>query len=759
MRIILRLIASLIVVSTVVVSLFAAVQARHEERRLVEELDRRAIVLAESLQESVEPVLASGDQERLDQLVERFGYRPRLSGIAVYGPSGEAIALTSSLPESFRILPVLEAAHGELAQAGLISAERTWWHVQRLPLRQGEAILGTLVLFHDASYIREHWASVWRENFLRLLLLVLPISLSTLLIVQWTLLRPLTRLVDWLRGVKRGEALLPRTVRRGDVFGPLTREVTDIAKSLIAARAAAQEEAKLRSKAEARWTADRLSTHAHTTLQQRKLVIVANREPYMHVRDGKQIRCVVPASGLVTALEPVLRACGGTWIAHGAGDADRETVDQLDRIVVPPDEPAYTLRRVWLSKEEEAGYYYGFSNEGLWPLCHIAHTRPVFRSDDWAQYQRVNAKFADAVLQEVKGVEQPFVLVQDYHFALLPHLIKQARPDAKVALFWHIPWTNPEAFGICPWAQELLQGMLGSDVLGFHIQFHCNNFLETAERLLEARIDWEQFSIDRAGHTTWVKPFPISVATNGLAETAKQTRTVGRTKDALLSELGLSGVRWLTLGVDRIDYTKGILERFRAVERCLELHPELQRQFAFVELGAPSRTLLTPYHNLEAELSAEAERINRRFQARGWKPIVFLKKNHTHEDIEAFYRAADCCLVTSLHDGMNLVAKEFVAARHDERGVLILSRFAGASRELHDALLVNPYDVDQVAEAIHHAISMSPAEQQARMVRLRQMVQEHNVYRWAASLLNELARIRPEERPASSSSSPLLEAE
>jgi len=601
-----------------------------------------------------------------------------------------------------------------------------------------------VTLVHDVSYIDANTVRLWKQSFTRLFVHVLFISLITLLIVRWSLIRPMAKTVEWIKRLRTGEATaLHSALPKGDLFGPLTREVTHMAKSLMAAKSAAEEEARLRHAAESRWTPERLKEHVRLVLQGRVLVIVANREPYMHVRQGRQIRCMVPASGLVTAVEPILRACGGTWIAHGAGDADRERVDAAGKLRVPPEDPAYTLKRVWLTKEEEDGYYYGFANEGLWPLCHIAHTRPLFRADDWSQYQRVNVKFAEATLQELEGMENPCVLVQDYHFALVPRLIKEKRPDAKIALFWHIPWPNPEAFGICPWARELLDGMLGADLLGFHIQFHCNNFLDTVDRLVESRIDWEQFAINRASHTTWVKPFPISIA--GHERSPVESHAGSKppvTRESFLRELGLD-VQWLAIGVDRIDYTKGIAERFRAIERFLEKYPDYQGKFTFVELGAPSRTLIKRYHDLGAELDAEAERINRRFQTRTWRPILFLKKHHSHEEIAPFYRAADVCLVTSLHDGMNLVAKEYVAARTDERGALILSRFAGASRELHDALLVNPYDIDQVAEAIQYALTMEPEEQGARMSRMRQTVQEHNVYRWAASLVSELARIRP----------------
>jgi trehalose 6-phosphate synthase len=271
------------------------------------------------------------------------------------------------------------------------------------------------------------------------------------------------------------------------VFEPLVEEVMHLARSITVARAAAEEEARLREAAESIWTPERLKEHVRAKLQTQSLVVVSNREPYVHVRKGREVHCVVPPSGVVTATEPVLRACGGTWIASGGGDADRETSDPNGRLRVPPDDPRYTLRRIWLTPEEENGHYYGFSNEGLWPLCHIAHTRPSFEIEDWAQYQTVNAKFADAVVEELEGVSNPCVLVHDYHFALVPRLIKAKRPDARVAIFWHIPWPNPEAFSICPWQKELLMGLLGADLVGFHIQFHCNNFLETVDRALECR--------------------------------------------------------------------------------------------------------------------------------------------------------------------------------------------------------------------------------------------------------------------------------
>ena len=525
-----------------------------------------------------------------------------------------------------------------------------------------------------------------------------------------------------------------------ELFRPLAREVATLAESLNSARTAAEREARLRESAESIWTAERLAVHVQSRLTEGRLFIVSNREPYTHVQRGKSIEVNVPASGLVTALEPVLRACDGTWVAHGSGDADTETVDAHDRLFVPPDDPRYTLRRVWLSKEEEEGYYYGFANEGLWPLCHIAHTRPLFRASDWKHYEEVNRKFARALLEEMQGVSHPVVLVQDYHFALLPRMIKEHRPDARLAIFWHIPWPNPEAFGICPWQRELVDGLLGADLIGFHIQAHCTNFLQTVDRIVESRIDWDHSTVQRLDHLTTVRPFPISVSF-GDPQTRPPLESAYEERASLLKNIGVRAAL-MGVGVDRLDYTKGILERFLAIERFLEKYPRFQGVFTFVQIGAPSRTHIKRYHDLQAEVEAEAERINWRFRSEQWKPIVLLERQHSHEEIEPYYRAADLCLVTSLHDGMNLVAKEFVATRQDERGVLILSCFTGAARELRDALQVNPYDIDQTAEAIRAALEMSAEEKQQRMERMRKTIRDHNVYRWAASLIGEVCDVR-----------------
>ncbi len=738
-----RLIVSLIVGIALVSLVFSYYEVLAEKRALRHDLERRAEVLGDSLSNNVERFWDRDSGRELQRIVQRFGNREHLIGIAIYDLNNKLIAATPDL------VPKLGAPPATLAQTmerdqGISSFLRLGSfpvEMYTLPVHRDDKVVGGLVIVHDASYIHDQNLRTWHESFLRVLLQVLVISLITLLIVRWSITGPIARAAQWMKALRTGRVPSSQQPPDLDAFPPLAHEVATFAESLSQARSAAENEARLREAGESQWTAERLAIHIQGKLEGGKLVVVSNREPYMHTRNGKNVECIVPASGLVTALEPILRACSGTWVAHGSGDADQETVDRRDHISVPPEDPHYTLRRIWLSKEEEEGYYYGFANEGLWPLCHIAHTRPIFRASDWQSYLEVNRKFADAILEEIADSPQPVVLVQDYHFALLPRLVKLHRPDARVAIFWHIPWPNPEAFGICPWRRELLEGLLGADLIGFHIQSHCNNFLETVDRALESRIDWEHFSVSRADHSTIVRPFPISVdLTNGHSVEVDSTSAY-LDRSALLKSLGVEATL-LGVGVDRVDYTKGILERFLAIERFLEKWPAYRGQFTFVQIGAPSRTHIKRYHDLLAEVELEAERINWRFQSGKWKPIVFLKKQHSHEEIDKYYRAADLCLVTSLHDGMNLVAKEFIAARADEHGVLILSQFTGAARELRDALLVNPYDIDETADALHVALEMEPEDKVLRMQRMRKTVRENNVYRWAANLVAGLCELR-----------------
>lgn len=749
MRVSVRLIVWLIAGVSLVTFLFARSEVQAEKRGLRSDLERRAEVLAESLADVIGPLEASGPRARLQQrhlqeIVERFGNRERLAGVAVYNAQGRQLAVSSRLARELAQDPTVadQVARQDQVGGSFLQLGQTSMHVFVMPLTGDSGVTGKLAIFHDATYIQAESLEIWRKAVWHVLLQVLIITIITLLIVRWSIVGPLTETAQWLREMRAGRKSPPPDIAPSDLIGPLSHEVMSIARSLVVARAAAEEEARLREAGESLWTADRLRIHVQTRLQNGRLFVVSNREPYEHVISEKGIEVVVPASGLVTAIEPVLVACDGTWIAHGGGSADTQTVDEHDRLRVPPERPQYTLRRVWLSHEEEDGYYYGFSNEGLWPLCHIAHTRPVFRMDDWASYQSANRKFARAVLEEMETTEEPFLLVQDYHFALLPRLVKEERPDARVGIFWHIPWPNPQAFGICPWQRELLDGLLGADLIGFHTQSHCNYFLETIDSSLESRIDREHFAVNRGGHRTLVKPFPISVAFSDGADRDERRPLPDRV--ALFRQLDVEAA-FLGVGVDRIDYTKGILERFRGLERFFEKNPGYREKFTFVQIGAPSRTRIKSYSDLMAEAEWEAERINERFRAGKWRPIVFLKRHHSHREIEAYYRAAHVCLVTSLHDGMNLVAKEFVASRDDEQGALVLSGFTGASRELRDAIIVNPYDTEALADAIRRALDMDPEERNSRMQRMRRVVKEHNIYRWAASLLAELSEIRIEK--------------
>jgi len=486
------------------------------------------------------------------------------------------------------------------------------------------------------------------------------------------------------------------------------------------------------------WSPQMLKQVLRSELPGAELIVVSNREPYIHNRVGDRIELIVPASGLVSALEPITRTCNGTWIAHGGGSADRETVDANDRVAVPPGKEDYTLRRVWLSEEEYNGYYFGFANEGLWPLCHIAFTRPNFRAADWECYQAVNRKFAEVVLQEAKS-ERPVILIQDYHFALLPRLIREKLPEAVIITFWHIPWPNSEVFSVCPWREQILDGLLGSSIVGFHIPLHCNNFIDTVDRFLESRIDREDSTISYGGLATAVHPYPISIE---WPDDERELPDPAASRERIFRELGLPPGAKLALGVERLDYTKGILDRFHALDEFFQQHSDWIGRLVFLQVAAPSRGTLPSYRQLHRECMDLVAEINDRYGRDGYQPIVFLDRHHDQSELAELYRAADLCVVSSLHDGMNLVAKEFVAAREDEGGVLVLSAFAGASRELDDALVVNPFDQAGMGEAFYQALTMDPYEVAERMRRMRATVRSNNVYRWAGSMLLDAARIR-----------------
>jgi trehalose 6-phosphate synthase len=485
----------------------------------------------------------------------------------------------------------------------------------------------------------------------------------------------------------------------------------------------------------------------HRLLEERlpgtELIAVSNREPYIHNHKNGSIELQIPASGLVAALEPIMRACGGKWIAHGSGSADRVTVDAHDHVRVPPDNPAYMLRRVWLTEEEQEGYYYGFANEGLWPLCHIAFVRPTFRQEDWQQYVTINRRFATAVAEEASR-EDPIVLIHDYHFALLPRMVRERLPKATILTFWHIPWPNSETFGICPWRKDIIHGLLGSTILGFHTQFHCNNFLEATDRFVESRIDREHASVTVGGQETMIRPYPISIEWPPSALAAQAP--VAQCRDAIRQRFALSPEVRIAVGIERFDYTKGILDRLRAIDHLLQRQPSWKGRLVFIQAAAPTRSKLAAYRTLQKEAEQLADDINSRYGDGTYKPIVLAIRHHEPNEVFELFRAADACIVSSLHDGMNLVAKEFVAARDDERGVLILSTFAGAARELSEALMVNPYDTHAMGAVLERALLMPCSEQRERMRLMRDLVRVRNVYRWAGQMLLDAARFRSQER-------------
>jgi trehalose 6-phosphate synthase len=740
MKINIALVASIIIAVGLVAFGFTAFQISSERHQLNNELETKSIRLADEFYRTHLKDLEQGDSLKVpitDSIIRQYNF----SGIIIYYNADSIEPLNNNarayVKPSLDYISLALSADSSTGQIINVDGKNVYQFISVIKRQELPEI--AVVFYSDANYIENVIHSIWMRSFFRWFLQALIISVITLLIVRWGILTPLNKVVEWVKAARSGDVEKLKKRPPTNFLEPLYKEISGIAQAMQEAKAIAQEEAKLRTSAEAIWTPERLNEEMKHLLQDKKLVVVSNREPYMHIRVGKEIQCIMPASGMVTALEPVLKACGGLWVASGSGDADKDTVDEHDKVLVPPYENKYTLRRIWLTKEQEDHFYYGFSNEGLWPLCHIAHTRPIFRKIDWDYYREVNEMYANAVLEEIKNEEEPFILVQDYHFALLPGLIKQKRPDAKVAIFWHIPWPNPESFGICPWKKELLLGMLGADLVGFHTQYHCNNFLETVNNSLESRVIWENFSVKIGNHFTLVKPFPISISFT-LKDYESNDIPKPDSTD-LLKQYGISA-QYFGIGVDRIDYTKGLLEKFLAIERFLEKNPSYIGKFTFVQIGAPSRSLLKSYSDTISAVENEANRINWKFKSKNWQPILFLKKHHSHEEITPFYRSANFCMVTSLHDGMNLVAKEFLASRDHNDGVLILSQFAGASQELHGALIINPYDIEQTADAIKAALEMPEDQQLIKMKQMRKMVMSHNVYSWASSILRSMASIQ-----------------
>ena len=694
----------------------------------VNDLNSRSSLIANTIQEPLVELLTAGKRIKILEYFNRITQDERLFAVGYCATPESRILATRSLPVEIRCSELNRWKGAD----HLLPSAKGPLHVTVRPMPTEAEPEGRLVLVHDMSFITRRSEETKRYVFYLFMGLAAVVSLVTVIIAQlsWR---------GWMTGMRsllRGEGLLrqPGTVAYPSLpeFKPIARDLQQLIREL-------ESDARARDEDQVTWTPESLRGILRGELRGEDVIVVSNREPYVHQRRGDRIEVQRPASGLVTALEPIMRACSGTWIAHGSGSADREMVDKHDRVAVPPEKPAYQIRRVWLTAEEEAGYYYGFANEGLWPLCHIAHVRPTFRSGDWAQYVAVNRKFARAVASEAK-TRDPIVLVQDYHFALLPSMIREELPNATIITFWHIPWPNPESFAICPWRDEVIAGLLGSSILGFHTQFHCNNFVDTVDRFLEARVDRESFTVSFGGKITAVRRYPISIAWPPEPEMLQ--KSVADCRSGIRQLNDLPPEHKLGVGVDRLDYTKGIVERFRAIERLLESNPEWIGRFTFVQVAAPTRAGIEEYQHHEAQVRAMAARINGRFARQGPPPIVLKVEHHAAREVYEYFRAADLCFVSSLHDGMNLVAKEFVAARDDDRGVLILSQFTGAARELPEALIVNPYDADQCAAALHLALTMPADEQRDRMRLMRGLVAEFNVFRWAGRMLLDAAAMR-----------------
>jgi trehalose 6-phosphate synthase len=717
-------VAGMALVTVAIAPLTGAMVQRWSER----DVELRTRLLFNSIRDQVSAGLATTSDAGLVAFFERLTEDERLVALGYCNDAGGLEHATAHMPAKVSC-PRPGRAKGSTFTTVYESGQHLL--VGAFPLGAGTA-RGDLLILHDLGFVDERAARARFYAATAVVTVILGIGLLALASVLG-LLRVWSQtvrsaLIDARRGLEP-EAPRPNGLPLPPSMRTLLREF----------RSDRTEGDGL----QIQWTPQTLHRLLEERLPGTEVIAVSNREPYIHNRIDGSITLQIPASGLVAALEPVMRACGGKWIAHGSGSADRETVDARDRIRVPPADPAYLLRRVWLTEEEQQGYYYGFANEGLWPLCHIAFVRPTFRHEDWEQYVAINRRFADAVVEEA-GSPDPIVLVHDYHLALLPRMVRERLPNATILAFWHIPWPNAETFGICPWREKIIHGLLGSTILGFHTQFHCNNFLEGTDRFVESRIDRESSSVTVGGHETLIRPYPISIEwpPAALAEQAP----VAECRKALIERLGLSPDTRIVVGIERFDYTKGILDRMLAIDDLLNRRPAWNGHLVFVQAAAPTRSKLSAYGSLQKEAERLAADINARHGSDGYQPVVLVARHHEPGEVYELFRAADACIVSSLHDGMNLVAKEFVAARDDEQGVLILSTFAGASREMAEALMVNPYDTQAMADALARALVMPESEQKERMRLMRDYLRVRNVYRWAGQMLLDAARLRSQQR-------------
>jgi trehalose 6-phosphate synthase len=690
------------------------------------DVELRSRLVFRSIEDRVTNAISVAGSSELTSYFEHLAEDEKLIALGFCDESGKLTNATKLLPKTLKCEDLPQGA-GE--SFSTLRTDSGRYLVSVFPITAGEK-KGHVVLLHDLNFVDDRA----REARLYLTLALIGVAVGLSLLATAVVLGLLR---GWRRSIKAQieDFGLPSAVPRGDDSG-FDREIQSLLSELNVERRYAEG-------IKVEWSPATLRTLLEEELPSTQVLVVSNREPYIHNRKNGEIELQIPASGLVAAVEPVMRACGGTWIAHGSGSADKETVDASDRLAVPPADPAYMLRRVWLSEEEQEGYYYGFANEGLWPLCHIAFIRPIFRESDWKHYAAVNERFADAVVKEATQ-DDPIVLVQDYHFALLPRMVRQRLPKATIVTFWHIPWPNSETFSICPWREEIIDGLLGSTILGFHTQFHCNNFLEATDRFMESRIDRERASVTTSGMETLIRAYPISIEWPPAALASQAP--VEQCRQAVRERFSLPPDAVLLVGIERFDYTKGILDRLRAVDDLLAREPSWKGRLVFIQAAAPTRNRLERYSELQEEGLRLAVEINERHGTGDYLPVELVVRHHSPDEVYELFRAADACIVSSLHDGMNLVAKEFVAARDDEQGVLILSSFAGASRELSEALIVNPYDSSAMASTLERALLMPKQEQRDRMRLMRELIRERNVYRWAAQMLMDASRLRKRER-------------
>ena len=458
----------------------------------------------------------------------------------------------------------------------------------------------------------------------------------------------------------------------------------------------------------------------------KRLLVMSNRAPIHLVGEGSEQRIEPTVGGVGSTFLRLLEHNGGIWIAWPGGSK------AIARMAMPPRNPRFMLVFQNLNEQDISNYYYGMCNRGLWPLMHFMTSNCRFDSSHWANYCLVNRKFAVTASREAEQYDVAWV--QDFHLALVPQMLRERRGNAPIGLFWHVPWPPEQVFRIFPWRRELLEGMLGADLIGFHTRAYVRHFLDCCERILGLEVDRARGEISHGSRVTRVGDHPLGIPGDffhNLSASAAVRARARRIRNGLRGHI-------LILGVDRLDYTKGIIERLLAFERFLERKPEYCKRVTMVLIAVPSRTKVAEYAKLKRELDELVGRIVGRFSSGGWVPIRYLYAQLSPEELVAYYQAADIAMLTPLRDGMNLIAKEFVASQLGDSSVLILSEFAGAAEELPDALLVNPYDIDGVADTLARAIVMPLAEKHERLDRMRQQVMSNTLEQWSERFLADL---------------------